>query len=189
MLQPLQSLDLWLFAALRPWQSPSLDFMMSAISISGTAGTIWLAAALVGLLRPTTRAAAWRLALTLLMSYVTVDLVLKPAIGRPRPVAIRAYDPPRPLPPMPRSLSFPSGHSAAAFGAAVAMSRMWPAGRVAWWTAAVLMGYSRIYVGHHFPLDVLGGAIVGVLVAVWVLGGWNRATYARPAPSRATLRP
>ncbi len=189
MLQLLQSLDLWLFEVLRPWQSPPLDVAMTAISISGTASTIWLVAALVGLLRPTTRAAAWRLALTLLMSYVTVDLVLKPAIGRPRPVSIRAYDPPRALPPMPRSLSFPSGHSAAAFGAAVAMSRMWPRRRIAWWTAAVLMGYSRLYVGHHFPLDVFGGAIMGVLVAISVLGGWNPATYARPAPAGAMLRP
>jgi undecaprenyl-diphosphatase len=108
-----------------------------------------------------------------------VDLVLKPTVARTRPVSIRAYEAARDVPPIPRTLSFPSGHTAGAFGAAVSLSRMWPQGRVAWWSLALLMGYSRIYVGHHYPLDVAGGAIVGILVALWVLGGRHPATYAR----------
>jgi undecaprenyl-diphosphatase len=114
---------------------------------------------------------AWRVYLVVLVCYGMVDVVLKPAIARPRPISVRAFDPPRELPPLPRSLSFPSGHTAAAFGSAMAIGRIWPEGRVLWWTMAVLMGYSRIYVGHHYPLDVAAGALVGVLVALWVLGG------------------
>jgi undecaprenyl-diphosphatase len=169
--QTLQSIDLWLFHALTPWQTTSLDRLMSWISISGTASTIWLLLALVAMIRPGSRMAAWRVYLVVLLCYGVVDLALKPAIARPRPISVRAFDPPRDLPPIPRSLSFPSGHTAAAFGSAMAIGRIWPQGRALWWTLAVLMGYSRIYVGHHYPIDVLGGALVGVLVAVWVLGG------------------
>ena len=172
MLETLQIVDLWLVDALRPVQAPWLDRVMSAISISGTASTVWILIALVAIaVRPDSRMAAWRVLLVVLLCYGMVDLVLKPAIGRTRPISVRAFDPPRALPPMPRSLSFPSGHTAAAFGSAVTITRMWPQARVIWWTLAVLMGYSRIYVGHHYPLDVVGGAAVGVLVAVWVLGG------------------
>jgi undecaprenyl-diphosphatase len=190
--QALQSLDLWLFETLTPWHSAFLDTAMSWISISGTASTVWLVLASVAMLRPRYRAAAWRLCLTILLCFITVDLVLKPAVARPRPVSIRAYEAARALPPLPRTLSFPSGHTAAAFGAAVSMSRMWPQGRAVWWTIALLMGYSRIYVGHHYPLDVAGGAIVGIAIAFWVLGGRHPATYSyRPAllPSAARVRP
>jgi undecaprenyl-diphosphatase len=175
--QALQSVDLWLFERLTPWHAGWLDAAMGAISISGTASAVWLVLASVAMMRPRHRAAAWRLYLTLLLCFVTVDLVLKPTFARSRPVSVRAYEGARAVPPLPRSLSFPSGHTAAAFGAAVSMSRMWPQGRVVWWLLALLMGYSRIYVGHHYPLDVVGGAIVGVLVALWVLGGRHPATY------------
>ena len=170
-METLQSVDLWLFHGLQPWHAPWLDRLMTWISISGTASSIWLLLAAIGLLRPSSRMAAWRVYLVVLVCYGMVDLVLKPAIARPRPIVVRAFDPPRELPPIPRSLSFPSGHTAGAFGSAVAISRMWPDGRLVWWTLAVLMGYSRIYVGHHYPLDVTGGAVVGILAAWWVLGG------------------
>lgn len=178
MLQPLQSVDLWLFELLTPWDTWWLDRLMSLVSISGTVSAVWTLLALVGMRRASSRMAAWRVYLVVLLCYGLVDGVLKPAIARPRPISVRAFDPPRALPPMPRSLSFPSGHAAAAFGSAVAIARMWPQGRVFWWTLAVLMGYSRIYVGHHYPLDVAGGALFGVLIAMWVLGGrqpllWN----------------
>jgi undecaprenyl-diphosphatase len=169
--QTLQSIDLWLAKALTPWQPDWLDHLMSWISILGTASAVWMVLALVALCRPRSRMAAWRVYLVVLLCYGVVDLALKPAIARPRPITVRAFDPPRDLPPIPRSLAFPSGHTAAAFGSALALGRIWPQGRVLWWTLAVLMGYSRIYVGHHYPLDVVAGAVVGVLLALWVLGG------------------
>ena len=181
-LQTLESIDLWLFKALTPMHSGWIDMLMSWISISGTGSAIWVIIGLVALRRHSTGPAAWRLLLTLLLCYVTVDLVLKPIVARARPPAIRAYDPPRAVSAVPRSQSFPSGHTAAAFGAAAALSRMWPGYRVLWWTLSTAMGYSRIYLGHHYPLDVAAGAVVGWLVALWVLGGQHPATYARASP-------
>lgn len=187
----LEPIDLWLFEALTPWHAHWLDVVMSFISIIGVASTVWIVIATAAMTRPLYRAGAWRLYLTLLLCFITVDLVLKPAIARPRPVSIRADEPARTMPPRPRTLSFPSGHTAAAFGAAIAMTRMWPQGQVAWWALALVMGYSRIYLGHHYPLDVVGGALVGIAIALWVLGGRHPATYTRgfTPPPGAVVRP
>jgi undecaprenyl-diphosphatase len=191
-MQTLQSIDLTLLGWLTPWQTPWLDRFMSWISASGGAGMIWVLLGLIAMATPRHRAAAWRVMLTLMLSYALVDTIVKPAFVRPRP-SIHAMAPPRELPPLPRSFSFPSGHAAATFGAAVAVSRMWPQTRVLWWTLAVLIGYSRIYLGHHYPLDVACGALVGVAVAFCVLGGRHRATYSstlpRPLPPGVVVRP
>jgi membrane-associated phospholipid phosphatase len=44
-----------------------------------------------------------------------------------------------------------------------------PEARVAWWTAAIVVAYSRLYLGVHYPLDVVGGAALGWSLAVMVL--------------------
>jgi undecaprenyl-diphosphatase len=191
-MQTLQALDLTLFQWARAWHSPAADAAMSWISAGGGAGTVWLVLGLVGLALGRSRAAAWRVFLTVALSYAMVDGVVKPLVGRPRP-AVHATDPPRALPPLPRTSSFPSGHATSTFGAAVSVSRMWPQTRVVWWALAVLIGYSRVYLGHHYPLDVVGGALLGVAIALWVLGGRHRATYAstlpKPLPAGVVVRP
>lgn len=173
---------------------------MTWVSASGGAGFIWLTLAVASFARPRHRAAAWRVMLTVMLSYLLVDTIVKPLVARPRPGStavasqgISATAPKRELPPMPPTFSFPSGHATSTFGAALAVSRMWPQTRVLWWTLAVLIGYSRIYLGHHYPLDVMGGALLGIGVAFWVLGGRNAATYSStlptPLPSGVVVRP
>lgn len=192
MTDALQAADLMLFQALTPWHSPRLDQVMSWISASGIAGMIWILLSAVACLQARHRAAACRVLLTIGLAYVVVDGVLKPLVARPRP-SVEATDPPREVPPLPRTFSFPSGHAASTVGAAVAISRIWPAGRAVWWALALLIGYSRIYLAHHYPLDVAGGAVVGVAVAMWVLGGRHPATYAStldwPLPDDVKLSP
>jgi membrane-associated phospholipid phosphatase len=62
-----------------------------------------------------------------------------------------------------------------------------------WWIVALLIGYSRIYLAHHYPLDVGGGALLGIAVAFWVLGGRHGATdgstLPNPLPHGVVLRP
>ena len=162
------------------------------MSAGGGAGLIWLVLGLASFAWPTHRAAAWRVMLTVALAYALVDGVIKPLVARERP-SILATAPPRDLPPLPRSFSFPSGHATSTFGAAVAVSRMWPRLRAVWWIIALLIGYSRIYLGHHYPLDVVGGAVLGIAAALWVLGGRHRATYAstlpEPFPPGLVVRP
>jgi len=79
--------------------------------------------------------------------------------------------------------SFPSGHSWAAFAIATLMALFF--GRKYGWVylAAAAIAYSRIYVGVHFPVDVIGGAIGGTLMAffAWRVTAWISPEQARPA--------
>lgn len=73
--------------------------------------------------------------------------------------------------------SFPSGHSAAAFAFAGGICLSWfpTSAKVAALTVAVLIGISRMAVGAHWPVDVLGGAIIGwcgVVIAHWLAARW-----------------
>jgi undecaprenyl-diphosphatase len=65
----------------------------------------------------------------------------------------------------PGSYSFPSGHSAAAFGGAYLLSRHFPRWRWVFYTVAALVGFSRIYLGDHYPGDVVSGSVAGIVLA------------------------
>ncbi len=79
--------------------------------------------------------------------------------------------------------SFPSAHTASAFGFAVALSWAWPQQRSLFVLLAALVGLQRILAGAHFPSDVLSGAALGYFVAVlyihndWVHRCWDRLEY------------
>jgi undecaprenyl-diphosphatase len=192
MTDALLALDRALLQWLTPWHTPWFDTVMGWISLVGTGGLIFVPLALAGLALPRQRAAAWRLILTLIVVQVVTNDLIKPLVGRPRlerdePTAARS------IPPMPRSLSFPSGHTASSVGAAVALSRMWPRVGGVWWVAAGLIAYSRLYLHHHYPSDVVIGALLGAALALWVLGGRHPATYAstlpQPIPAGLVIRP
>jgi undecaprenyl-diphosphatase len=70
----------------------------------------------------------------------------------------------------PSDMSFPSGHTQTAFGAAVFLSCMYPVAAPFLLVAAALVGISRMALGVHFPLDVLVGALTG---AVFALAGYH----------------
>ena len=69
-----------------------------------------------------------------------------------------------------RDYSFPSGHTAAAFATALLVATNIPAFSVLIFGMAFLIGYSRIYLGVHYPLDVLAGGLIGIGVTSALLG-------------------
>lgn len=192
MLDALDALDRTLLPLLAAGHTPWLDAVMAAIAFFGNKALIWLLLAGVAALRPVARAAAWRVLLTVVLCYLVAGAVLKPLVARPSPpIATTAAA--RGLPAIPTSCSFPSDRATAAAGAAIALSRIWPAAAPVWGALALLVGASVVSVGHHCPTDVLGGFILGVLLAWWVLGGRHPATSSaslpRPLPDGLVIRP
>jgi undecaprenyl-diphosphatase len=96
-----------------------------------------------------------------------VSLLLRQWIGRDRPPLV--YADPKPLVGVPHSGAFPSGHAASAFAAATVIA--WASRRLAIpaYVLAAIVAWSRVYVGVHWPLDVIGGAALGTLVAIALL--------------------
>lgn len=104
-----------------------------------------------------------------------VDQLLKNLLCRARPNAAGAggFLAMFPCFPAPYALaSFPSGHTTTAFALATVLSLWYPRGRWVWGGGAVLVGWSRIILGSHFPSDVLAGAVLGVAVVLGCVRWW-----------------
>jgi len=91
------------------------------------------------------------------------------------------YAEPKALVHVPRDHSFPSGHAATSFACATVLAWAFPRLAVPLYLLAAAIAFSRVYVGVHYPLDVLAGAALGVLVATALL----RLVRARPRSPRA----
>ena len=94
-----------------------------------------------------------------------VNVGLKPLHGRARPDARAMPDAPGRAVPMPRSASFPSGHSASAFAFATAAGGEMPWLSLPLRSLAAAVAYSRVHGGAHYPADVVAGSLIGSATA------------------------
>ena len=162
-------MDTAIFSLINTSHSPALDDAMLLASALAKAGFLWLTVAVIAAVFPSRRMAAWRLAMAVGMAYIAVDGIIKNLIDRDRPYEVMVEA--RLIDQRPTTGSFPSGHTAASFAGALAASRLFPAARVVWWSVAAAVAVSRVYLGAHWPSDVLAGALVGLAVAWFTLGG------------------
>ena len=111
-----------------------------------------------------------------------ISFGLRDWIGRRRPPLV--YPEPKPLVGVPHSGSFPSGHAATSFACATVLAFAFPRLAAPLYLLAAASAFSRVYVGVHYPLDVLGGAVLGIAVAIALLRlarALRRSRRARPA--------
>ena len=190
LLKTLGDLDAAAFAAVRVHHWASLDAVMWFLTTIARAGVLWLMmGAVIASVRPGRWPAFFQLLLAIGLAGLLADVVLKPVLGRARPFEtereLRVYGN------KPGSPSFPSGHTATAFAGSAALANMLPQAAAGFWVLAGLVAFSRIYLGVHYPFDVLGGMLVGIAAASFVIAGtrWSAATVeSRVRSSRARRR-
>ncbi|MGH2853260.1 MAG: phosphatase PAP2 family protein [Solirubrobacteraceae bacterium] len=140
-------------------RSPVLDSALVRIARAASYSRLWLliAAALVVFGGRLERRAARRGLVAIAIAATFANGPAKLLAGRRRPSSSVA-----PLIRMPRSTSFPSGHSAAAFAFATGVCTECPQLAPVLFPLAGAVAYSRVHTGVHYPSDVVAGIAIGV---------------------------
>src|SRR5271165_361671 len=165
-LGPLQAVDTFVFVQINQLPHRKLsDRFLTRQSWVMTSGAGWLLFLLLATLVDPQR--GWKttraVAPALWLATATVEHPIKKWFRRRRPFIslIEAIIVGR----KPGSYSFPSGHSAAAFAGALLLAREYPASSRGFFGLASLVALSRIYLGVHYPGDVLSGSLLGMVLA------------------------
>jgi len=144
-----------------------LDPLFVGLSVIGYFGTVWIALA-AGISLATRRSVAFPVLLTAGSVWTATLLAraIRAGVERPRPsLIVPQADPLIGA----GGWSFPSGHAATAFAGAVSLTYLWRRGAPLFFLLAAAIAFSRIYVGVHYPGDVLAGAALGSVVGLaWV---------------------
>jgi membrane-associated phospholipid phosphatase len=154
--------------------SPAAERAVAGFSRLGEHGAIWLAIGYLGGSLRREQRGPWRRARLTVLGVYVANTALKFTVRRRRPELPG-------LPPLmgtTTGLSFPSAHAATSFAGALAYSRLGvPAAPL--YGLAGGMAVSRVYLGVHYPSDILAGALLGTALA---------AAASQPGPSRAEGR-
>lgn len=153
---------LWIQENLR---NPILDVIFIFITHLGDHGILWIALILLMLIMKKYRSSGVASALSLASTFLVTNLWLKPMIGRIRPYEVvegltRIIE-------KQSERSFPSGHSANGFAVATVMLLRLPKKiGVPIFILQCLIALSRMYVGVHYPTDVIVGSMIGICMGV-----------------------
>ena len=149
------SFELEILNQLQKLHTPVLDKIMVFITNLGSAGIIWIILTVVCLIIPRTRK----------VDLILCNGILKNLVARTRPCDVNKSI--QLLIKRPWDYSFPSGHTAASFASVTAL---YLAGEKKLWKPALALGcviaFSRMYLYVHYPTDILGGVIIGILSGV-----------------------
>ena len=144
---------------------PRSERAVAGFSQLGEHAGVWLAIGAVGWSVDGARRPRWRRASAAVLATYGLNTALKVLVRRRRPELPG-------LPPLiatPTALSFPSAHTATSFAGALAYARLGvPAAPL--YALATAMSLSRLYLGVHYPSDVLAGAVLGTAVAARLTG-------------------
>lgn len=158
---------------------PVVTPVMKGLTYAGAGGAVWIILGVVvafRFVRP----------LALLAVLVTIEIssrsaaLLKAVIDRDRPFVGDPHV--HPSIALPHDASMPSGHAMNAFAGAVLLAAIVPRARWPLLGLAAAIAFSRVYLGVHFPSDVIVGAVLGSAigaVAAWLLPRGERLLSAR----------
>jgi len=138
-----------------------IDKIMILFTTMGNMGLIWIFISILLLINKKTRNIGIVSFLALFLSTILGEGVLKHIIQRPRPfVDFQSF---HLLVPKPTSYSFPSGHTASSFSAAYVLGKKLKNFSLIFWLIAILIAFSRLYLFLHYPSDIIGGIILGLI--------------------------
>ena len=158
--------------------------VMRVITTLGNGGAFWIVLTLLLLVFKRTRRMGVYCAASMLLTLLVVNLCIKPLAARTRPYEL--IEGLQILVSRPHDYSFPSGHSANSLTCAWTIFRLAPKKYgVPALVLAVLIALSRLYVGVHYPTDVLAGAAIGVLLSEVALRALRRPLRAWDAKRAA----
>ncbi|MCL4302944.1 MAG: phosphatase PAP2 family protein [Anaerolineae bacterium] len=165
-MKPYQKIDVRLFLAVNHLPHNWLtNGVMTTLTIAFNGGMAWLAGLFGAVLlnRRRHRRVFLQVAPPLWFATLIVEYPIKYYFRRRRPFIdiVQAITVGR----KPGSYSFPSGHSAAAFAGAWLLTRHYPLLAPVWYVLALLVAFSRIYLGVHYPGDVITGSLLGTVLA------------------------
>ncbi len=163
-LKLITDLDVWLFHEAREQYETALKSFSRVVTELGSLVVWFLVVPLLWAIHRKKEAGALFVALLMV---ILIAGAMKYAIDRPRPFdVIMAVDPLyRPSDP-----SFPSAHAMTAFAGAIAIGLKWRRALLPLLFLAAAVGFSRVYIGVHFPYDVASGALIGILIGLVVDG-------------------
>lgn len=142
-----------------------------AITFLGDGGWFWILLAVVLLIMKKTRKAGAVAAIALVIGALITNVCLKNMVARVRPYD--TYSALIPIVTKPIDWSFPSGHTCASFASAFVYFRLLPKKYgIPALVLACMIAFSRLYLGVHYPTDVLAGFLIGLLasvLAVWMV--------------------
>lgn len=158
--------------------------VMRVITTLGNGGAFWIVLTLLLLIFKRTRRMGVYCAASMLLTLLVVNLCIKPLAARTRPYEL--IEGLQILVSRPHDYSFPSGHSANSLTCAWTIFRLAPKKYgVPALVLAVLIALSRLYVGVHYPTDVLAGAAIGILLSEVALRALRRPLRAWDAKRAA----
>lgn len=145
-------------------RNPILNSIMIFITSLGDEGFIWIAATIVLLIPKKTRKVGIMSAVALLGSLIINNNIIKNLVQRPRPFV--TFTDLEIIIPTPSEFSFPSGHTSSSFAAAAVFYRFLPKKLgIPAVVLAGLIGFSRLYIGVHYPTDVIAGVVMGIFLS------------------------
>ena len=143
-------------------RTPIGDVLMPIISKLGNGGFVWIVLDIALIIIPKTRKAGIVVAFAIILDVLLCNGLLKPLVARIRPCNVVKNI--NMLIPIPKDFSFPSGHMAVAFAVTSALcfckNKIWIPSAL----LSLLIAFSRMYLYVHYPSDILGGVVLGVLV-------------------------